>query len=74
MKDLRWADTKKRKLITAKEVQVEYLDMDIRKIRAFLNRYCGYKKIGRTYYYSRSEVEALLLDEENGFEFTIEGY
>lgn len=74
MKDMQQVDMKRRKLITAKEVREEYLDMDIRKIRRFLNRFCGYKKIGRTYYYSRLEVEALLLDEENGIEFTIETY
>lgn len=68
------SNIRKLKLITAKEVQQEYLNMDIRKIRAFLNQFCGYKKIGKTYYYSRSEVEKLLLDEENCTEFKIGMY
>lgn len=68
------ADNRKRKLMTTKEVQEEFLDMDIRKVRAFLNRFCSYKKIGQTYYYSRKEVEKLLLDGENSTEFCIGMY
>lgn len=64
----------KKKLMTAKEVQQEYLQMDLRKIRNFLNHYCSYKKIGRTYYYSRREVAELLSDEENSLEFPLEKY
>lgn len=63
----------KRKCMTAKEVQQEYLDMDIKKLRAFLNRYCSYKKIGNTYFYPRSEIEELLLNHENT-EYKIETY
>lgn len=63
----------KRKCMTAKEVKEEYLDMDIKKIRAFLNQYCSYKKIGNTYVYSREEVENLLLSEDS-IEFQIETY
>lgn len=66
--------TNTRKLMTTKEVQQEYLDMDIRKVRAFLNRFCSYKKIGQTYYYPRKEVEKLLLDEECCTEFSIGVY
>lgn len=63
----------KRKCMTAKEIKEEYLDMDIKKIRAFLNQYCSYKKIGNTYYYSRKEVEELLLGDGN-IEFDIGTY
>lgn len=63
----------KRKCMTAKEVKEEYLDMDIKKIRAFLNQYCSYKKIGNTYVYSREEVERLLLSEDS-IEFQIDTY
>lgn len=63
-----------RKMMTAMEVQREFLNMDIRKIRTFLNQYCNYKKIGNTYMYLRSEVEALLLDQDNSYEFPLERY
>ena len=36
--------------MTAKEVQEEFINMDIRKLRSFLNQYCSYKKIGKNYY------------------------
>lgn len=68
------ADNRRRRLMTTKEVQEEFLDMDIRKVRAFLNQYCTYKKIGQTYYYSRKEVEELLLDGECCTEFCIGMY
>ena len=45
------------KLMTARQVQEEYLDIDIRRLRVFLNTYCHYRKIGRQYYYVRDEVE-----------------
>lgn len=67
-------ESSKRKCITAKDVQKEYLDMDIRKIRAFLNTHLHYKKIGRTYFYPRHEVERFLLDESKKQEFTIREY
>ena len=62
-----------RKFMTAKDVQQEYLDMDMKKLRAFLNRYCSYKRIGNTYFYPRSEIEGLLLDHKNT-EYKIETY
>lgn len=74
MKDSGQGSTKRRKLITSKDVQMEYLDMDIRKVRVFLNSYCSYKKIGNTYYYPRSEVERLLLDDDVSSEFKIDAY
>lgn len=43
------------KLMTARQVQEEYLDIDIRRLRVFLNTYCHYRKIGRQYYYVRDE-------------------
>ena len=63
----------KRKCITAREVHEEFIDMDIKKLRTFLNRYCNYKKIGNTYYYSHEEVERLLLGNENA-EFQVGTY
>lgn len=33
------------KLMTARQVQEEYLDIDIRRLRVFLNTYCHYRKI-----------------------------
>lgn len=54
----------RRKLLSVLDVQSEYLDMDCRKLRAFLNSNCNYKKIGNTYFYSRAEVESLLLSDE----------
>lgn len=62
-----------KKCMTAKEVKEEYLDMDIKKVRAFLNQYCSYKKIGNTYVYPREEVERLLLSEDS-IEFPIDTY
>ena len=58
------ASQNKRKCMTAREVQNEFINMDIRKLRSFLNQYCSYKKIGKNYYYMRQEVEKLLLDYE----------
>ena len=47
------ASQNKKKCMTAKEVQEEFINMDIRKLRSFLNQYCSYKKIGKNYYYVR---------------------
>lgn len=63
----------RRKLLSVLDVQNEYLDMDCRKLRAFLNSQCNYKKIGNTYYYSRAEVESLLLSNEK-VEYEINPY
>lgn len=63
----------KRKLVSVVDVQREYLDMDCRKLRAFLNSQCNYKKIGNTYFYSRAEVESLLLSDEK-VEYEISPY
>ena len=65
------ASQNKKKCMTAKEVQEEFINMDIRKLRSFLNQYCSYKKIGKNYYYIRQEVETLLLDSKNSFEYSI---
>lgn len=64
----------KKKLMTCKDVQEEILDMDIRKLRAFLNRNIAYIKVGRRYFYQRSQVEKLLLDTENSYEFELDVY
>lgn len=63
----------RRKLLSVLDIQKEYLDMDCRKLRAFLNSNCHYKKIGNTYFYSRAEVESLLLSEEK-VEYEINPY
>lgn len=63
----------RRKLLSVKEVQKEYLNMDCRKLRAFLNSQCNYKKIGNAYFYSRAEVESLLLSNEK-VEYEINPY
>lgn len=62
-----------RKLLSVQDIQREYLDMDCRKLRAFLNSQCNYKKIGNTYYYSRAEVNSLLLSAEK-VEYEINPY
>lgn len=67
-------DISKKKCMTAKDVQDEYLNMDIRKIRTFLNQYCTFRKIGKTYFYLRTEVEALLLDTQKDHEFPLDTY
>lgn len=64
----------KRKLMSAGEVRDEYLGMDIRKLRTFLNRNIAFVKIGNRYYYQRSEVERLLSDTENSHEFKVGTY
>lgn len=64
----------KRMCITVKDIQEEYIHMDSRKLRAFLNTHLHYKKIGHTYYYIRHEVEALLLNESENQEFPIRDY
>lgn len=63
----------RRKLLSVLDVQREYLNMDCRKLRAFLNSQCNYKKIGNTYFYSRAEVESLLLSNEK-VEYEINPY
>lgn len=74
MNDNKQRNIKSCRLMTAKEVQAEYLNMDIRKLRCFLNEFCTYRKIGKTYFYSRAEVEKLLLDENSSTEFQLIAY
>lgn len=74
MKDRSKSTDKKLKLMTAKDVQEEFLCMDIRKLRAFLNQNIAYIKIGARYFYHRSEVEELLTDTENSYEFEMDTY
>lgn len=52
------------KLITAKQVQEEYLPIDIRRVREFLNENCKMRKIGSQYFYIRQEVEEKLINVE----------
>lgn len=59
------------KLITVKQVQKEYLNIDIRRLRSFLNMYCHYRKIGRQYYYVREEVEQKLLSTDDNIEYQL---
>ncbi len=63
-----------RKLMTAREVRDEYLYMDIRKLRTFLNKNISFVKIGNRYYYQRSKVEKLLNDTENSYDFRVGTY
>lgn len=65
-------DTLCPKLITARQVQEEYLNIDIRRLRALLNSYCHYRKIGRQYYYVREEVEQKLLNTNDNVEYQLE--
>ncbi len=60
--------------LTVKQIQKEYVNMDSRKLRAFLNTYLHYKKIGHTYYYIRHEVESLLLNESKSQVFPVKDY
>ena len=59
------------KLITAKQVQREYLNMSIHYVRRLLNTYCSYRKIGRQYFYSREEVEQKLLATDKNIEYSL---
>lgn len=65
---------KQRKLMSVREIQEEYLNIDSRRLRVFLNTYLSFVKIGRLYYYQRSEVEALLTDKDNSYEFKLDDY
>lgn len=62
-----------RKMLTVYDVQRDYLDIDYRKLRAFLNSHCHYKRIGNTYFYSKAEIDKLLLSDE-AVEFEIGPY
>lgn len=59
------------KLITAKQVQQEYLNLSLHYVRHFLNTYCSYRKIGRQYFYSREEVEQKLLATDKNIEYSL---
>lgn len=61
----------KRKLLTVKEIREDYISMSAPKLRAFLNSTIPYLKIGNKYYYPRSEVEKLLVDTENSYEYQV---
>lgn len=59
------------KLITARQVQQEYLNIDLRRLRNLLNTNCHYRKIGRQYFYIREEVEHQLLNTDNNVEYQL---
>lgn len=59
------------RLMTARQVQEEFLNIDIRRLRNFLNTYCHYRKIGRQYYYVRDEVEKRLLETDENMEYRL---
>ena len=61
------------KLITAKQVQEEYLPQDIRIVRAFLRANCKYRKIGRRYFYVRQEVEEKLIKADGNVTYRLDG-
>lgn len=62
----------KRKLLTVKEIKEDYISMNEPKLRAFLNSTIPYLKIGNRYYYPRTEVEKLLVDTENSYEYQVD--
>ncbi|WP_125142152.1 hypothetical protein [Clostridium transplantifaecale] len=66
--------TRHTKLITAKQVQEDYLNIDIRNVRAFLNAYCRYRKIGNQFFYIREEVEEKLLESNDDIEYRIDNH
>ena len=61
------------KLITAKQVQAEYLPLDIRLVRAFLKSNCKYRKIGRRYFYVRQDVEEKLIKADGNITYRLDG-
>lgn len=61
------------KLITAKQVQAEYLPLDIRIVRAFLKANCKYRKIGRRYFYVRQDVEEKLIKADGNITYRLDG-
>lgn len=61
----------KRRLMTVREVQNEFLSMNIPKLRAFLNENTAYIKIGNRYYYQRAEVEKLFNDCTKSYEYEV---
>lgn len=60
----------KPKLMTAQEVKEEFLPMDIRKVREFLNANCKVRKIGNRYFYIRKEVEEKLIQAEGNADYS----
>lgn len=61
------------KLITAKQVQEEYLPLDIRLVRAFLKANCKYRKIGSSYLYVRKDVEEKLIKADGNITYRLDG-
>ncbi len=55
----------RRKLMTVKEVQNEFLYINTPKLRAFLNENVAYIKLNGKYYYPRAEIERLLTIKES---------
>lgn len=66
-------NNRKTKLITARQVQEELLPLDIRKVRAFLNTNCKYRKIGGRYFYVRKDVETKLIEVDGNITYRIDG-
>lgn len=62
----------RRKLLTLKEIKEDYISMNEPKLRAFLNSTIPYLKVGNRYYYPRTEVEKLLVDTENSYEYQVD--
>jgi hypothetical protein len=61
------------KMITVYDVQNQYIQGWYKKIKAFCLTYLQYKKIGRTYYFSRAELEKLL-NSNKQLEFELNEY
>lgn len=50
----------KAKMVTIADVQKEYLPGSYKKIKSFCLTYLSFMKIGRTYYFNRTELEKLI--------------
>lgn len=55
--------------LTIRQVQEKYINMDSRKLRAFLNEHCHYLKIGKNYFYNSKAIEKLLDTKSESKEF-----
>lgn len=66
-------DLNQTKMISVYDVQRQYIHGSYKKIKAFCLTYLQYKKIGRTYYFNRAELEKLL-NSNRQLEFELNEY
>jgi hypothetical protein len=50
----------KTRMVTIADVQKEYLPGSYKKIKSFCLTYLSFMKIGRTYYFNRTELEKII--------------